>query len=328
MAYTLEDIEKKKREYDKALESKPSAFYSNYQSLRDDVLKQIAERKDFSYNPLSDEVYNLYKDRYAYEGSRAMKDTVSSASALTGGYANSYAVRAGAEAYNDYIKKSTDVIPELYSLALERYKLNSEHQDDLYSYYSGLYDDDVKAYEGLWDRYYKDISESETAYKTAKDSYDNDLKLKLEEKERKAEEEAERKRLELEERELEFKIAEAERKAAEEEAERKAAAEIAARKAVAAAEEATKITRSSKSSSSKSSGDKDTEEIKVVKRETEAIKSFKSSLLSKAAFNRSLEGRLYSSYNDYVRKNAQSWYKDGRLTDGELNYIKDMFVLR
>ena len=55
-----------------------------------------------------------------------MRDTMGNAASLTGGYGNSYAVTAGQQAYNSYMSKLSDKIPELEQRAYERYKDDEE----------------------------------------------------------------------------------------------------------------------------------------------------------------------------------------------------------
>ncbi len=171
MAYSLSDTEKKKKEYEEAKANRPSEFQSKYNDIRLEMLEKIANREDFSYNPISDEVYNIYKEGYQKAGEKAMKETAANSAALTGGFANSYGARASAEAYNDYLSKSGDILPDLYELALKRYTKNAENEDKLMALYNGLYSEEVDNYNDLWSRYYKDLEAAEAALKLAEDSY-------------------------------------------------------------------------------------------------------------------------------------------------------------
>lgn len=51
----------------------------------------------------------------------AMMDTIGQATALTGGYDNSYANSVGQQAYQGYLGQLNDVVPQLYSMALDQY---------------------------------------------------------------------------------------------------------------------------------------------------------------------------------------------------------------
>ena len=83
-------------------------------------------KREFSYNVEEDPLYQQYIKTARRNGKNAMTDTIARSAAQTGGIAGSYAVAAGANAYNDYIEKANDVIPELEQLAYQRYQDNLE----------------------------------------------------------------------------------------------------------------------------------------------------------------------------------------------------------
>lgn len=96
------------------------------QSVKD-ALDKINNREKFTYDLNGDALYQQYKDQYMNQGKLAMQDTIGQASAMTGGYGNSYAATAGNQAYQGYLQKLNDVVPELYQMALDKY--NKEGQD-------------------------------------------------------------------------------------------------------------------------------------------------------------------------------------------------------
>ena len=102
--------------------TKVPKYSSNYTSAIKDNLTKVMSNGRFSYNADSDKLFGQYKDSYEKAGQKAMEDTVGNASLLTGGYANSYAVTAGQQAYNEYMQKLSDKIPELEQRAYERYR--------------------------------------------------------------------------------------------------------------------------------------------------------------------------------------------------------------
>ena len=81
----------------------------------------------FSYDFNADALYQQYKDKYIQQGKMAMADTIGQASAMTGGYGNSYAATVGNQAYQASLQNLNDIIPELYQMAYDRY--NQEGQD-------------------------------------------------------------------------------------------------------------------------------------------------------------------------------------------------------
>ena len=116
---------------------KPGEYQSTWQNQLNDTLNKILNREKFSYDINGDALYQQYKDQYTTQGKQAMMDTMGQASAMTGGYGNSYAQTVGQQTYQGYLQQLNDRVPELYQLALSQY--NQEGQD-LYNQY-GLYAD-------------------------------------------------------------------------------------------------------------------------------------------------------------------------------------------
>lgn len=95
----------------------------------DDYITAWQTRPKFSYDLNGDALYQQYKDKFIQQGKLAMEDTIGQASAMTGGYGNSYAQSVGQQAYNSQLDKLNDIVPELYQMAYDRY--NQEGQDML-----------------------------------------------------------------------------------------------------------------------------------------------------------------------------------------------------
>lgn len=104
-------------------------FAWNQQGKYDNLIKEYENRPDFSYDFNADALYQQYKDKYMQQGKLAMADAIGQASAMTGGYGNSYAATVGNQAYQGYLGQLNDVIPELYQMAYDRY--NQKGQDML-----------------------------------------------------------------------------------------------------------------------------------------------------------------------------------------------------
>lgn len=100
----------------------PQPEYTNrYDATIQDLLGQIVNREEFSYDPATDLLYGQYRKQYAREGQRATADALGAAAAASGGIASSYANTAAAQAGNYYAAQMTDKIPELYQLAYNKY---------------------------------------------------------------------------------------------------------------------------------------------------------------------------------------------------------------
>ena len=72
-------------------EDAPEAYENTYDPQMQELLSQILNRDDFSYDVESDPLYHQYKEMYQREGERAMKNTLAEVAAGAGGM-NTYAV--------------------------------------------------------------------------------------------------------------------------------------------------------------------------------------------------------------------------------------------
>jgi len=122
---------------------RPAAYQSKYSQQMDDMFSRIQNRKPFQYDLNGDMLYRQYRDQYQNLGRQAMMDTMGQAAGLTGGYGSTYGQNVGQQAYQGYLQQLNDKIPQLYSLALDRY--NSEG-DDLYRQYGLLSDREATDY--------------------------------------------------------------------------------------------------------------------------------------------------------------------------------------
>lgn len=97
-------------------------YTGSFDQQLQDLYGQITNRPDFQYDVNADPLYQQYKDQYVQQGKLAMKDTMGQAAALTGGYGSTYGQQVGQQAYDAYLQQLSAAIPELYSLAYDRYK--------------------------------------------------------------------------------------------------------------------------------------------------------------------------------------------------------------
>ena len=65
----------------------------------------------------------------------AMGDAIGQASAMTGGYGNSYAQSVGQQAYQAQLDNLNDKVPELWQMAYDQYRQDGQ---DLYNQYAML----------------------------------------------------------------------------------------------------------------------------------------------------------------------------------------------
>ncbi len=141
-------------------------YSGDYDEPMADLYEKISNRPDFQYDATADPLYQAAKDRYIQGGKLAMRDTMGQAAALTGGYGTSYGQQVGQQAYDAYLQKLGEVVPELYSAAYGRYQ---DENDKLLQQYAMLGQQRDTEY-GRWrdelgdwerERSYQDQRESE-----------------------------------------------------------------------------------------------------------------------------------------------------------------------
>lgn len=138
------------------LQNKPGEYSSKWQDQINEIIGNIQNREGFSYDINNDALYQQYKDQYTVLGKLAMQDTMGQAAAMTGGYGSSYASSAGNQAYQQYLSKLNEVVPELYGMARDQY--NQEGQE-LYNQYGLLSDQENQDYGRYMDSYNQWASE-------------------------------------------------------------------------------------------------------------------------------------------------------------------------
>lgn len=127
----------------------PDEFDSRYDDMIQDILGDIMNRPDFSYtgeDMANDDLYKMYRDQYTRNAERAMRDTIGAASALSGGYGNSYAAAVGQQAYNNQIAALNDRAFDFYDRAYQRYQDAGQELYNQIGLVTGLDDRDYNRY--------------------------------------------------------------------------------------------------------------------------------------------------------------------------------------
>ena len=138
------------------------------QSLKDQMDK-INNREKFTYDLNGDALYQQYKDQYMTQGRLASADAIGQASAMTGGYGNSYAATVGNQAYQGYLQKLNDVVPELYSMAYNRYQQEGQDMKDMYSMLQNAYNTEYGEHRDKVSDYNTELARLQDAYYNEKD---------------------------------------------------------------------------------------------------------------------------------------------------------------
>lgn len=156
-----EEYRKAVQALESARQNKPS-YQSRYDTQAKSLYDALQNREPFRYDIDADALYRQYRDQYTALGRKAMEDTMGRAQAMTGGYANSYAQTAGQQAYENYLGKLADAIPELYSQALERYQQEGSDLEEKYQRTLAMGEQDYDRHKDALDSYRKDLSYLQT----------------------------------------------------------------------------------------------------------------------------------------------------------------------
>lgn len=106
----------------------------------------VANIKDFSYDPSTDNNAKAMSNLYTRQADRSARDAVSAAATQTGGLASSYAASAGAAAAQNYMAQLDDKYTDLYSLALQSWQANNSAKVGKLSALQGLNNDQYNIY--------------------------------------------------------------------------------------------------------------------------------------------------------------------------------------
>lgn len=143
---------------------RPGEYNSQYSDRISQLVEEILNRPEFSYDLNADPVYRQYRTQYMQAGNLAMRDVQGQAAALSGGYGNSYAVTAGSQAYQQYLTQLNQQVPQLYQAAYDRYQGQGQQ---LMDQMGTLMEMDQAAY----DQYRDQVSDYQKQLEYYKDKY-------------------------------------------------------------------------------------------------------------------------------------------------------------
>ena len=149
--------------------NKPGAYMSQYQDQISALIGQITNRDKFSYDLNADALYQQYADQYTQQGKMAMMDTMGQAQAMTGGYGNSYAQSVGQQAYQGYLQKLNEVVPELYGMAYDQYQQEGQDMINQYALLAGQDEQEYGRHQDAVSEYYTQLQQAYDQYNTERD---------------------------------------------------------------------------------------------------------------------------------------------------------------
>lgn len=141
-------------------------YAGRYDQALSQALDALMQQPSFRYRLDGDALYKRYRDSAVKNGRLAMEDTLGQGAALTGGYGNSYAQSAGQQAYARQLDALADRIPELYTLAMEQYRLQSQGLKDKYNLLLGADSRDYGRYTDSLEAWQKEADRLLEAYRT------------------------------------------------------------------------------------------------------------------------------------------------------------------
>lgn len=142
-------------------------YTGSYDTQLDELYSRIVDRDKFHYDVNGDELYRQYADQYTRMGRQAMEDTIGKTAALTGGYGSTYGQSAGQQAYNAYLAKLGNVVPELEQRAYDRYMDEGNELLAQYEMLGQRADDEYSKYMDSYNQWLADRDAAQTEADTA-----------------------------------------------------------------------------------------------------------------------------------------------------------------
>lgn len=100
-------------------------YHSNYAKQLTDASNAVSGIQDFSFDPRTNDLWKSTQNQYTRNASRAIRDTMASSAAQTGGLSSSYTTSAAAQAGQNYMSQMNDAMGDVYNLALQSWQANN-----------------------------------------------------------------------------------------------------------------------------------------------------------------------------------------------------------
>jgi hypothetical protein len=153
-------------------------YQSQYADQISQLLNQYNNRGEFSYDYANDPLYQMYEKAYTANGQQAMKDTLGQLAGINGGYASSYAQKAGQQAYDNYMTQLSAMVPELENRAYGRWQDAGAELLNRLGLYQNMDATEYGRWQDAFSNLYNQLSayqnQDSTEYGRWRDSY-NDL---------------------------------------------------------------------------------------------------------------------------------------------------------
>lgn len=143
-------------------------YTSAYDDTQQQLMKDIRQTADYTYDPAADDLYSAYAKEYRREGQRAAADALGQAASLTGGIPSSAAQTAASQTQQYYATQLSDKISELAAAAYSR---NADRQTMLLNALSAAQTADNTDYQRYLDDVALDYDNIETLRALRNDDY-------------------------------------------------------------------------------------------------------------------------------------------------------------
>ncbi len=142
---------------------KPGEYQSAYTPQLQAQFDAIMNRQPFQYDIGSDALFQQMSDMYSQQARRGMQDTMGQATALTGGYGNSYAQGVGQAAYGQQMQQLAALAPEYMNNAYSRWQNEGVDMMNRYNVLAQMEDSDYGRYVDSLNRYWQEADRAQQA---------------------------------------------------------------------------------------------------------------------------------------------------------------------
>jgi len=108
-----------------------------------------------------------------------MMDTMGQAAALTGGYGSTYSQSVGQQQYNAYLQQLNEIVPDIYSMAYDRYMQEGQEMQNRYAVTSDMQQGEYNRYLNDLNQYWNQVNyytgRADTAFSQGQSEYWNGL---------------------------------------------------------------------------------------------------------------------------------------------------------
>lgn len=299
--------------------NKPGEYQGKYTGQIQSMLDKIMNREKFNYDMNADPLYQQYKGQYTALGQNAMRDTVGNAAALTGGYASTSAVSAGQQAYNQYLQQLSNIVPELYNAAYNRYQAEGNDLYNQIGVLQNLDSNDYGRYRDTVSDYYNNLNYYGNKENTL---YNRDYTLGRDEVSDSQWErqfaEQQKQREAAEKASKESASSDAESKAKQQEFENSLAIAKILQASGASSEEINSYLQRAASGSGNG----------TLISDTTNTKQFRAAMMTPGEFSRrSTTKSKYGSYDNYIKSFLSDWYNQNKLSNEEFAFLLHYYGL-